>query len=276
MANGGAKSSGTTNDDASQHSSFLARWPPEPSPAPVVGSAGSPAALPAFRLRSPQLQDAAAMWSLAGEVGLDQNSPYAYMIVCRDFAGTSVVAHVGHTDPPADDTDEPADAGAGTASPADLGNLAVAGFVSGYLRPQAPDTLFVWQVAVHPRFRGRRVALSMLHSLWLRHVPAGIMFVEATVAGSNVASDRLFTAFAGSVGAALARSAMFDAALFPVDHEGELLYRIGPLPPRPTTAVESIPESSLSQNSPEQAISRTKDQPTVRSERISDQRERTQ
>jgi diaminobutyrate acetyltransferase len=221
------------------------------------------------------------MWSLAGEVGLDQNSPYAYIIVCRDFAGTSVVAYVGNTDPPAGDTPEPldadadADAGAGGA-PATRGDPAVAGFVSGYLRPEAPDTLFVWQVAVHPRYRGRRVALAMLHSLWLRHIPAGLMFVEATVTGSNVASDRLFAAFAAMVGAPLARSAMFDAALFPVDHEGELLYRIGPLPPRPTTAVESIPESSLSQNSPEQAISRTKDQPVVCSERISDQRERTQ
>ncbi len=118
----------------------------------------------------------------------------------------------------------------------------MAGFVSGYLRPQAPGTLFVWQVAVHPRYRGRHVALSMLHSLWLRHAPAGLEFVEATVTGSNVASDRLFTAFAGSVGTSLARSAMFDAALFPVDHEGELLYRIGPLPPRPATVVEPTPE----------------------------------
>ncbi len=176
------------------------------------------------------------------------------MIVCRDFAGTSVVADVGNTEPPADDAHEPAGMGAvagmgagAAAAPdrgatADLAGSAVAGFVSGYLRPQAPGTLFVWQVAVHPRYRGRHVALSMLRSLWLRHAPAGLEFVEATVTGSNVASDRLFTAFAGSVGTSLARSAMFDAALFPVDHEGELLYRIGPLPPRPATVVEPTPE----------------------------------
>lgn len=232
----------------------------------------SPGFEPAIRLSGPQLSDAAAMWSLAGATGLDVNAPYAYMIVCRDFAGTSLVAHVEGDDQAAGDLYEPAatraapagvagDAGAAHAldvvghdgrsagdfhapfgTDADLGGSSLAGFVSGYLRPQAPDTLFVWQVAVHPRYRRRHVALAMVRTLWLRHAPAGLRFVEATVAASNEASDRLFRSFAEVVGAPLVRSAMFDAALFPVDHDGELLYRIGPLPARLAVSTAAPPE----------------------------------
>ncbi|MDX5310866.1 MAG: GNAT family N-acetyltransferase, partial [Rhodococcus sp. (in: high G+C Gram-positive bacteria)] len=83
------------------------------------------------------------MWQIARDSKvLDVNSSYAYVLWCRDFAATSVVATAGDHE--------------------------AVGFVSGYRRPEAPDTLFVWQVAVDQDQRGRGVAGRMLDSLWDR------------------------------------------------------------------------------------------------------------
>jgi L-2,4-diaminobutyric acid acetyltransferase len=57
----------------------------------------------------------------------------------------------------------------------------------------------------------------------------GCRFIEATVTPDNVASDRLFAAFARDRGAKLERRPLLDGELFPGAHEPEVLYRIGPL-----------------------------------------------
>lgn len=67
------------------------------------------------------------MWRIARDSQvLDLNASYAYVLWCRDFAGTSVVATV---------------------------NGEVVGFVTGYRRPKQPATLMVWQVAVDEQLR---------------------------------------------------------------------------------------------------------------------------
>lgn len=152
----------------------------------------------------PRLEDGRALWRIARDAGtLDLNSPYGYVLWCRDFPGTSVVARSG-------------------AGPC--------GFITGYRRPDEPGTLFVWQVAVDASRRGEGLARRMLDHLADR----GCRFVEATVTPGNTASDRLFASFARARGADLRRTPLLAADLFPGDHEPEVLYRIGPLSSRTT------------------------------------------
>lgn len=160
---------------------------------------------PALRLDRPSPVDGGALWRLARGTGvLDVNSSYAYLLWTRDFAATSVVAR-HHGD--------------------------VVGFVSGYTRPDAPDTLFVWQVGVDERHRGRGVARAMLDDL----VARGPRFLETTVTATNEASIRLFGALARDHGVPHAREPLFTADLFPDLHEAEELHRLGPWPHRTRT-----------------------------------------
>lgn len=157
-------------------------------------------------IAEPDRTDGAHLWRLARDSRvLDLNSSYAYMLWCRDFAGTSVVAKVD-------------------------GN--VVGFVTGFLRPEAPDTVMVWQVAVDARQRGRDLASRMLHTLVDRLSPQGVCWLQATVCRSNEASVRLFSALARDRGTGIERRDLFTPEDFPADepdgHEAEYLYVIGP------------------------------------------------
>jgi L-2,4-diaminobutyric acid acetyltransferase len=151
--------------------------------------------------------DGAMMWKLARDSGgLDLNSPYYYLMWCRDFAAASVAARSG-------------------------GDLV--GFITGYVRPEARDTVVVWQVTVGAAQRGRGLAARMLHHLADRLAPAGVRFLEATVTPGNEPSARLFGGFARDRGARLDRTTLFDTAAFPVEHDPEVLMRIGPLGSQP-------------------------------------------
>lgn len=160
--------------------------------------------LPSIELRRPALDDGRTMWHLAANCGLDVNSPYHYLVFCRDFTETSVVATTGDR---------------------------TVGFVTGYLRGPRADTLFVWQVAVDPVLRRRGIALAMLTGLCDRLSPTALRFVEASVTPANSASARLFRAFAVCFNAQFVSSELFGEALFPAGsgHEAEVLLRIGPL-----------------------------------------------
>ncbi len=153
-----------------------------------------------FPVDRPSRADGAAIWRLAGETGaLDVNSSYAYLLWSRDFAATSAVArHRGD----------------------------VVGFITGYTRPDAPDTLFVWQVGVAERYRGRGVARAMLDDL----VGRGARFLETTVAPTNEASSAMFAALARDHGVGHTREPLFTPELFPDPHEAEELHRLGPWP----------------------------------------------
>jgi diaminobutyrate acetyltransferase len=157
-------------------------------------------AVPPVSTGRPTLDDAGALWRLAADTGvLDVNSSYAYLLWTRDFAATSVVARVSGE---------------------------VVGFVTGYARPDAPGTLFVWQVGVAERHRGRGVARAMLEDL----VGRGPRFVETTVTATNAASIRLFAGLARDHGVGHTREPLFTADLFPEPHEAEELHRLGPWP----------------------------------------------
>jgi len=156
-----------------------------------------------IQLRTPTVADGPALWQMAVDSAtLDVNAPYAYLLWCRDFAASSVIAEVGG---------EPA------------------GFVTGYRRPEQPGTLMVWQVAVNDAHRGMGLAGRMLDHLATALVADGGTHLETSITPDNEASRRLFGAFARRWDAALECSELFGAGLFPESHLAEELFRIGPL-----------------------------------------------
>jgi L-2,4-diaminobutyric acid acetyltransferase len=179
-------------------------------------------------VRPPTVADGGALWSLAREAGgLDVNSSYAYLLWCRDFAATSIVAAATA----GSGTGGSGTAGSGVAGAGSAGSgaaEALAGFVTGYRRPDDPDTLLVWQVAVHPGARGRGVAGRMLDALVDRLRPAGLARVETSVTPGNEASRQMFASFARRHGATIDETVLFGADAFPDAHEPECLLRIGP------------------------------------------------
>ncbi len=155
-------------------------------------------------LRAPQVADGAAVHRLiAACPPLDVNSSYAYLLLCIHFAATSVVAET---------TDE-----------------RIVGFLSGYRIPDRPDTLFVWQVAVHADARGQGLAGRMLADVLARPAPPPVAWLETTVSPDNAPSRALFAKLARQRGAELTVSDFFRPEDFPDAHAAEELLRIGPL-----------------------------------------------
>jgi L-2,4-diaminobutyric acid acetyltransferase len=155
----------------------------------------------AVDLRAPEVRDGAAMWRLAeASGGLDLNTPYAYLLWCRDFADASVVADAG-------------------------GSLV--GYVTGFRRPSDPSTLFVWQVTTAPEARGRGLAGAMIDSV-LDRLGSSVTHLEASVTPDNVASRRTFAGVAERRRAPTSESPLFGGDDFPTPHDPEVLLRIGP------------------------------------------------
>ena len=152
-------------------------------------------------VREPTLEDAPAMWELVKALdGLEANTLYAYLLFARDFAGTCRVA----------ETED-----------------GVLGLVLGYRPPARPDTLFVWQVGVHPRLQGRGMATRLIQDILSNG--KDLHHVEATVAEGNRASETLFKNLARRLGAPSAVSEGFTSDHFhPHDHPPERSFRIGP------------------------------------------------
>lgn len=141
------------------------------------------------------------MWEIARDSKvLDLNSSYAYVLWCRDFGASSVVA---------------------------LDDGRVVGFVSGYLRPADPETVFVWQVAVDADQRGKGVAGRMLDELFERLEPQGVVRLETTISPDNAASQALFAGLARRRKTDITKQDLFSPDHFPDSHEAEDLYTVG-------------------------------------------------
>ncbi|MDR7346097.1 diaminobutyrate acetyltransferase [Enteractinococcus fodinae] len=154
-------------------------------------------------LRPPKLADGADLWRLTRDTGvLDLNSSYQYLLWCRDFADTSVVGV------------------------SDDGRLM--GFITGFLRPDEPTTLMVWQVAVDSAARGRGLASRMLDYLV---ETTGVEHLETTVTDDNAASKAMFASLAQRHEASHTVTPLFTPELYPDGHDTEYLHRIGPLVP---------------------------------------------
>ena len=109
-------------------------------------------------------------------------------------------------------------------------NDELVGFISAYLIPEKPDTLFIWQVAVAESARGQGLATQMLDHLLQRESSQSVSFIETTITETNRASWALFESLAGLLDSALESQVMFDSKRhFAGEHETEMLVRVGPV-----------------------------------------------
>ena len=155
-------------------------------------------------IRPPKLDDATAVNQLIKDCPpLDPNSHYCNLLQCSHFAKTSAIAELGNS---------------------------IVGFISGYMIPQRPDTLFVWQVAVSEQARGSGLAAQMLADILSRSERETIQYLETTITPSNQSSWRFFRKVAEERATELHESDWLDEDQhFKGQHESELLVRIGPL-----------------------------------------------
>lgn len=156
---------------------------------------------PRITVRQAVGTDARAMRQLAEDTGvLSVNSTYYYALMAKIFGATAMVAEEDGI---------------------------LCGYVTAFPPPDRADTVFVWQVGVAERCRGKGVGKQMLAALIRARAPR---FVEATIAPSNKASINLFTAVARLCGA----DHQYQGPFFTEDElgpgeEAEHLFRIGPL-----------------------------------------------
>ena len=162
--------------------------------------------------RTPTIQDGKVMWRLAQESdGLEINSAYSYLLVCRHFADTCVIAEV---------EGQPV------------------GFISAHRPPNDPKVVFVWQIGVSAKHHGKGIGGWMLDTLVRLPGCRDVRFLEATVTPSNTASKAVFRGLARHLEVECAESDCFDVDMFPLNahesdglsgaHEPERLFRIGP------------------------------------------------
>jgi len=167
------------------------------------------------RLRRPRVTDGRDVHALVAACApLDTNSLYLNLLQCTHFAETCVVAERPESQRP------------------------VVGFVSGYLLPSRPTTLFIWQVAIASSERGRGLARAMLLDLLERPACRAVNRIETTITKSNDASWALFRSLARSLRCPLDDSrVLFDRnAHLDGVHESEVLVAIGPFEPRAVSA----------------------------------------
>jgi L-2,4-diaminobutyric acid acetyltransferase len=155
-------------------------------------------------LRSPRAEDGAAVYQLIANCPpLDTNSMYCNLLQCAHFSATSVAAEADGE---------------------------IVGFISGYIQPDKPDTLFIWQVAVGEKARGQGLAGRMLKEILARPACEAVRFIETTITPDNQASWALFESLTKKLNTELNRSVMFDRQQhFAGQHETEMLARIGPV-----------------------------------------------
>ncbi len=154
--------------------------------------------------RVPSIEDGADIWKMVDEAAaLDANSSYAYVMACRNFAATSVVAEVDGE---------------------------IAGMVTAYPLPADPTRLFVWQVGVREEQQGKGIARGMLEEILTREECAGVRYIETTIAPDNTASEALFSRIAAHFNTEIKSTEVYKDELFPdEEHKIEKLYIIGPI-----------------------------------------------
>lgn len=139
---------------------------------------------------------------VAASPPLDPNSIYCNLLQCSHFADTAVAVFDGEE---------------------------LVGFVSGYVEPNKPDTLFVWQVVIAEAARGKGLAKRMLKHLLAREACAEVRYIETTITPDNEASWALFRSLARDLDTELNSEVFFERNThFGGEHDDEHLLVIGP------------------------------------------------
>ncbi|MCA6107055.1 diaminobutyrate acetyltransferase [Bradyrhizobium cenepequi] len=156
-----------------------------------------------YLFRKPTAVDGRPVWELIADCPpLDTNSLYCNLLQCTHFADTCVVAEEEER---------------------------VHGWISGYRLPTEPQTLFIWQVAVHPDARKCGLARSLIRVLLARNAASGVRQLKATVTSDNQASWALFRSIADSLRVPMTSEEYFRRkAHFGGRHETEHMLTIGP------------------------------------------------
>jgi L-2,4-diaminobutyric acid acetyltransferase len=160
-----------------------------------------------LKLRSPLPTDGYELNQLvAASPPLDGNSVYCNLLQATHFADTSVAATLD-------------------------GKLV--GYISAYIPPTEPDTLFVWQVVVAEQARGRGLAKRMLRHLVDLPACEQVLGLATTITQDNQASWALFEGFARECAVIPVKSVLFSRDQhFAGQHDDEYMLRIAPLPNR--------------------------------------------
>lgn len=150
----------------------------------------------------PTVTDAKSIYELVKNNGtLESNTEYAYLLLATHFASTCcVVRRDGE----------------------------VVGAMLGYLVPDTPDTLFVWQIGVSNQCQGQGLARGMILDVLGRENCKGVCHVQATVSESNTSSRALFSSLARYLGCPITVKDYFEPAHFIQAHEAEPMLSIGP------------------------------------------------
>ncbi len=156
-----------------------------------------------LEIRAPRGDEGSAVWQLIKNSGsLDENSVYCNLLQCTHFASTCAVA---------------------------LLDGKVVGWVSGYIPPEEPDVLFIWQVCVSPAARGRGIGKKLIRDVLARDVCADVQRIKSTITDDNEASWALFSSVAAKFDAPLKRQEHFNSDVhFEGAHDTEHLVTIGP------------------------------------------------
>lgn len=155
--------------------------------------------------RNPETEDGKYFWEIAkASKTLDVNSAYHYLIMCRHFGRTCIAAERQGQ---------------------------IVGFVTAYIPPDLPDTIFVWQVAVEKKHRGRGLGVRMLVEAFNNAKAVNVKNMDATITASNLPSINLFKATARVLNAPFEfEEEFFSAENFGKSgHEPEILFHIGPI-----------------------------------------------
>lgn len=133
---------------------------------------------------------------------LDENSTYCNILQCDHFSQTSAAALLDNK---------------------------LVGFISGYIKPEQADTLFIWQVAVDQQARGQSLASRMLQFILQGSACTQVQFLETTITENNQASWALFTSLARKLASTHSKQLLYDHQQhFQQQSDSEFLMRIGP------------------------------------------------
>ncbi len=191
------------------------------TPVPVTGPAATPTPARAMHrprpstgnsllswngleFRHPRIEDGHSIWKIVKDSGvLDENSCYAYLILCSHFADTCVVVE---------------------------NEGRVVGFATAYRPPLKEDVMFLWQIGMEESLRGRGIAKKLLHVLISVSACREVRYLETTVTPSNIPSRKLFQSLARDHRAHCDVTPWISSGLFKSrQHEPEHLFRVGPL-----------------------------------------------
>ncbi|MCG3723478.1 diaminobutyrate acetyltransferase [Vibrio cincinnatiensis] len=154
-----------------------------------------------WTFRTPNRTDGKRVHELIAQCSpLDENSAYCNFLQSTHFHNTCVVAER---------------------------NEEMVGFVSAYRKPDKPNELFIWQVAVSKNARGMGLAFHMLNELLTRDDLRDITVLETTITRDNQGSWSLFKKLDRAHGERGEVSTFLDETRhFHGEHDTEYLYRI--------------------------------------------------